>query len=57
MHELHYNEAAGTDSVLFHCLGHWRSIPDDNPSPSPDYLNPHYPGLQVRIGPTAVEQR
>ena len=24
LHELHYNEAAGTDQVLFHCLGHWR---------------------------------
>eukprot|EP00746_Dinoflagellata_sp_MGD_P083239 gnl/MRDRNA2_/MRDRNA2_33150_c0_seq1.p1 gnl/MRDRNA2_/MRDRNA2_33150_c0~~gnl/MRDRNA2_/MRDRNA2_33150_c0_seq1.p1 ORF type:complete len:373 (+),score=73.78 gnl/MRDRNA2_/MRDRNA2_33150_c0_seq1:61-1179(+) len=24
LHELHYNEAAGSDSVLFHCLGHWR---------------------------------
>ena len=24
MHELHYNEAAGSGSVLFHGLGHWR---------------------------------
>ena len=27
LHELHYNEAAGSDSVLFHCLGHWRIAP------------------------------
>ena len=27
LHELHYNEAAGSDSVLFHCLGHWRCTP------------------------------
>merc|ERR1712176_745152 len=24
LHELHYNEAQGTYSVLFHTLGHWR---------------------------------
>jgi len=24
LHELHYNEAAGSGHVLFHCLGHWR---------------------------------
>ena len=24
LHELHYNEAAGSGQVLFHCLGHWR---------------------------------
>jgi len=24
MHELHYNEAKGSGSVLFHSLGHWR---------------------------------
>ena len=27
LHELHYNEAAGSGSVLFHCLGHWRISP------------------------------
>ena len=24
LHEIHYNEAAGSGQVLFHCLGHWR---------------------------------
>ena len=24
LNELHYNEAAGSGQVLFHCLGHWR---------------------------------
>jgi hypothetical protein len=27
LHELHYNEAHGSGSVLFHCLGHWRISP------------------------------
>ena len=27
LHELHYNEAAGSGQVLFHCLGHWRLAP------------------------------
>jgi hypothetical protein len=27
LHELHYNEAAGSGQVLFHCLGHWRLEP------------------------------
>jgi hypothetical protein len=27
LHELHYNEAEGSGSVLFHCLGHWRISP------------------------------
>ena len=27
LHELHYNEAAGSGQVLFHCLGHWRVEP------------------------------
>jgi hypothetical protein len=53
LHEIHFNEAAGSGQVLFHCLGHWRIARSFHDLAFQDGIT--LPACQVRGSPLQLE--